>query len=117
MAKKLPVERDVIAAPPVEAVDPIQNADGVILDGKAAIYSGPSMFEINPVPGRDGSGPYKVVTGGVLLPDGAYAPVGATIDPAAEGCSPAAIDDWLRRGMVVPVKQTKEFKGEIITKG
>ena len=114
----------MIAAPPVPVVDPVASTEAVVEDGKAAIVVGyvegqdfRPMFDRNPVKGRDGSGPYRVVANGVLLPDGAYAPVGGTFDPVAEKCSPIAVDDWLRRGMIVPNKQTKEFKGELITKG
>lgn len=78
----------------------------VIFEGKAAIVT----------PARDGSGPFRVLRPGVILPDGTLAQVGDSFDPVADKVAPAQLEYWLLEGMVVEKKTTKEFKGPLIEK-
>lgn len=117
MVSKIPIDQDKIGAPPVEVVEPVAAAVETQI-GKAVIDGGPRKFDLAGIPGRDGTGSYSVLLGGVMLPDGSFAEPGDTFDPVAENVAPAMMQVWLANGMVsMRDKVTKEFTDTIITKG
>ena len=118
MAKKILAEDDHIAAPPVEAVDPIANAESFVEVGKAVVVTDKfAKFYDNPVSGRDGTGPYVVLDNGVILPDGSLAPIGATFCAGTEGVNSLSLETWQKSGLVQLRQPTKEFKEAIVEKG
>jgi hypothetical protein len=82
--------------------------------GKAVVVI--DKFAENPVPGRDGTGPYVVLDNGVILADGSPAPIGATFDAGAEQVSTLSLEQWQAAGLVQLRVASKEFKGAIVAK-
>jgi hypothetical protein len=88
--------------------------EAFVEDGKAVVVR--DLFAENPIPGRDGTGPYVVLDNGVILPDGSPAPIGATFDAGAEQVSTLSLEQWQAAGLEQLRVASKEFKGAIVAK-
>lgn len=108
MARKTPIEQK-------EICDPTEEVANEVIVGKAVVVTSAKYDET--LPGRDGTGPYLTTAEGVTLPDGSCVPAGGTFCAGTEGVTTAQLEGWQARGLVVANKVTKEFKGELTTKG